>query len=172
MPSEITSVGGAGVKAGLTFKLSDLDSYTEFTNLFDEYRIIAVKLEFKSYFNNQSISDVQDDSLVIPDFYTVIDHNDASAPASRAALLDYETLRHSRLTRPHKRYFKVNTLAEMYQSGTEGVVATKWKQWIDTGHPDLPHYGLKYFADAIGGANKDFKIQPTYTYYFQCRSVQ
>lgn len=161
--ADAISVAPGGATGGLTWKLDDLDNYTEFTNLFDQYRLIAVKCEFRTGFTDNPITA---STVFMPEMYSAIDRNDATAPANVAEIVQYETLKRKRLTSPMKRYFRLNTLQEL----TDSAVGVKFNQWIDTATPDVEHYGLKYIIDPINGADT-YSVIPTYTLYFQCRSV-
>lgn len=166
-PTPITVPTATGASGGFDFKLTDLNNYTEFTNLYDQYKIVSVRLEFQSPFTNNPMTNA---GVVIPEMYTAIDRNDITAPAFRQDILEYETQRHSPLTRRHTRYFKVNCNTLLFDSNNVDTKGTKFGQWIDTADDQVPHFGLKYWID--GGAGADFDVSPTFTYYFQCRSVK
>ena len=76
-----------GVLGGYSFSLDQLPNYTEFTNLFDQYRINKIVVKF---IPNHNSSDVSASTQVISNFNSVIDPTDATAPATGAELYEYQ----------------------------------------------------------------------------------
>lgn len=94
-----------------TFKLADLPDYTEFTNLFDAYRITSVKLKFI-----YSCTEVTGPSSVnaMPQIFMVNDYDDATPLASYTAYQEYETFRIKRLDKPFKTVCKPRVAMALY----------------------------------------------------------
>jgi len=157
---------GVAVPQTYSFKLSDLSNYSEFTNLFDQYRINAVKLQLVPTFSGNDI----DYQTIMGSIHSAIDHNDITNPTSVGQLMEYDTYKRSKQSRGHKRYFKVNLLSNL--SGDAGNVTT-WKKWIDTASPNAPYYGIKLMLDPLNSTDNDkyatFEVYATF--YFQCKSV-
>lgn len=156
------------------FKLSDLPNITEFTSLFDQYRIRAVKLTFYPPSNTAWTSNVT--SMPIGEFYTVLDFDDAGAPTDVNYLNQYQTLKRTYFNRPHSRYFYPRAAQSgMYSTGgvTTGYRSVPNKEWFDCGYPDILYYGLKG-AYVIQNSNQVLAetIRVTATYYFQVRMVR
>lgn len=149
----------------ITFKMSDLDNYQEFSDLFDSYRLIAVKLSFVP---NSSSAPVADSigTVGVHSLHTAIDHNDSGTPSDALELMQYDTYKRTNVIRGQKRYFHINTL----NTGTGGD-ELNWKKWISTANTDITYYGLKYVIDPLDSALRDIIIDVFATYYFQCKSV-
>lgn len=156
----------ANYKQGYVFKLSDLSNYTEFTNLFDQYRINAVKFQIVPGFNGTDA--ITQTSLL--SIHSAIDHNDVTDPVNVSDLMQYDTYRRTRATRGHKRYFKTNLLTPISDSGGD---TTTWGKWVSTENPGAEYYGLKLFIDRPYFVNESNAInfEVYATLYFQCKSV-
>lgn len=140
------------------FKLSDLPSYTEFTSLFDSYRLCAVKLTVIPYANSAEISTAQ-----LPIVYSVIDYTDASVPSSANALMEYPYCRIQRMDRPYNLYIKPKVADSLYQGAFTGY--GMGKQWVSTASPDVEHYGWKYGIECPSACG--FRVRFTYYLMFK-----
>lgn len=156
-----------------TFALSDLPNYSEFTNLYDQFQIVAVKFEIIPKFNAVDLNPMSTWSQgVLPNIHSVLDYNDSTAPTSLTEMMQYKNYRRSRGNQIHKRYFKPATLSQNYESAVSTSYTSKWKDWISTDDPTTPYYCIKVCWDACGVV----EYQPTYDiyakYYFQCKSTK
>lgn len=128
----------------LAFKLSDVPVPTDFTNLYDQYRIKAVKVNFIPVTNvtfRQSIGDLAVVGTAFSDrFFTVFDLNDATNPTSINAMREYKDCKWSPYTRIHKRFCYPKPLYEM--SGN--IPATGKSPWIPTSSTNVDYYGIKW----------------------------
>lgn len=155
------------------FKLSDLPNYTEFTNLFDRYRILGVKVLFIPHWSNVDANPVSTMPLVNPDFYTVTDYTEDGVPTSLNELYEDTSFRVTRGGKIHKRYLKPAVLSQEFESTIATAYSPKWKQWITTDDPATPHYCLKWGADQLAvGTTQNFYIRVMMTYYIQCKDVK
>lgn len=99
------------VRGAIEFKLSNLSNVDEFTNLFDQYRInaINIKVEFipsLSGFDGHPMTTTPVPYVGLPHLHTVIDYDDANAPASKNALMEYSNYKRTRGDIVQKRYFR------------------------------------------------------------------
>jgi len=154
------------------FNLTQLSSYTEFTNLFDFYRIKGVKITFYPPSNVAATGVV---NMPIGEFYSIIDNNDSAVPTA-ADMLEYPTLRRTYFNRPHKRYFKPLAI----QSGVyiESGVNTGYRSlpsstWFSTQDPSVTYFGIKgMYTISDPALVLAEKIRVTATYYFQTKNVK
>lgn len=155
----------------MQFTLSQLPGVSEFTTLFDMYKINGIKLSFVPA---QTGADTNDPSkfMYMPDFWTVIDYDDANTP-TKNDMLQCTGLRMTRGNRTHSRYIKPAVSAEVYRSLTNSSYAPKWRQWLDMADTGVPHYGIKYFAHASGYTSGNQPAWRVYaTFYFSCKGVR
>lgn len=164
IPSTTTTFGA------LTFSLDSLPSYTDFTELYDAYRINKVKVEIIPRINSGDMSS----QVQMPMFHSVVDHTDAAAPTTLASMMEYENVRSTQGTRVHKRYFTPKAQQELFNSvvGT-GYGTDRRNKFIATDNPAIPHYALKWAAGPLitGGSNQVWYALRV-TYYFQCKEVK
>lgn len=165
----LTVTNQADLAGAMFFQLDQLPDYSEF-ELFDEYRILAIRAEFVPEQNSFEAYDT-----AAPTIFTVIDHCDTDTPANLNELLQYETLRKSVLKGRHKRYFKCSTLISNQVNGGTDVSQVAYRKWFAMRSPDIQHYGLKYYVPHINTdpeTTNSMTINCYFTYYFQCKSVQ
>ena len=73
---------------------------------------------------------------------TVIDYDDANAPASFDELRQYTNYKTVSLLKRHSRIL-VPAMALAAYNGTFSGYASKKYQWLDSASPNIQHYGLK-----------------------------
>jgi hypothetical protein len=121
-------------------RLSDLPSYTELTNTYDDYRIIQVELSFVP---------TSDNNYAAP-LITAIDYDTSSAPVSVNDLLQYRTAMKTEVGTACVRQF-IPKVADALYSGaftSYGLIPMKW---ISCDSPGVFHYGLRWAIPGITG---------------------
>lgn len=161
------SIVGTGVYApylnGQAITLGDIAAPSEFTNLFDSYRIDYVV--FKFYMT--VTPDAQTGSTAsYPRMWWHIDYDDAASPSNldelkqdrrtRCAILDPK--------RPIVVKWKPSVLQLVFNTPVQSTFAPKWKQFIDCAFNATPHYGIKYAIDNF--TNPNYKMDIERTVYF------
>lgn len=156
-----------------TFKLSDMPNSTEFTNLFDRYRILGVQVLFVPHWTNADNNPVSSMALVNPNFYTITDYTEDGVPTTLNQLFEDSSCKVTRGGRVHKRYLKPSVLTQQFESTISTGYSPKWGQWITTDDPDVPHYCLKWCGDQLAtGTTQNFYIRVMMTYYIQCKDLK
>jgi len=152
------------------FSLDQLPNYTEFTNLYDNFRIKAVRLKF--------FYDV--DGIVDPGrgcgwLYSCTDETDVVPPSTLDEMYQYRTFRVTSLAKcneRHTRYFTPKLSMQIYRSSlTTGYTTPKRNPWVSTTDPSTIHFGFKYATDAQG-LGDEAALKCICTMYFQCKSVK
>lgn len=126
---------------GYNFSLDDLPNSSEFTSLYDMYKINCVKLTFLP----QQTQSISSGSINNPNasarFFSAIDYNDSNAPASIDELRNYQSCKVTPILRPHKRViFKPKILV--------GGVMTS-SPWLTTATPSANYFGLKVAVEPM-----------------------
>lgn len=153
------------------FTIGDLPNVSEFSSLFDEYLITGIQIKFIPDITGNDATPIG--SVVqLPNFFTVIDHDDNTAPANLNELLQYQSLRMTRAHLLHKRYLKPMVSNAIYKSGLTSGYGSIKAQWCDFVNTDIAHYGLKYCMDPMWNNATAIKYQVIATYYFKCRGVR
>lgn len=127
------------------FQLNQLTNFTEFTNLFDNYRVNKLLLKFVP----RSTVNQQTGNAFLGEFISVIDYNDVVTPSSSAQLMEMDTHRKTTGFRTHARMWTPSVLTPQYSVGGSGsfVSNPRFKQWINSSNPDISHYGFKMSYD-------------------------
>jgi len=128
----------AGNHYSFSFSLSDLSSYTEWTALYDSYRIDKVDVRIMPGYRTSMPGAFVDVTLV-----TVVDFDDSSALTSLADYFEYSTARFCDPIIPNE--FSIIPRF-CVQSLTGGRITAPLGAWIDAANAIEPYYGLKIFA--------------------------
>lgn len=154
----------------LTFRLNQLPASTEFTDLFDNYRITYVKLMIRL---NVSPDAQSPTTAVYPRILYVRDYDDSVIPSSVDVLRQYGNCQQKVLNPNENMVITLKpAIRNLVSRDTSGqvVYSPKWKQWIDCAHSDTLHYGLKYAIENCGNSNYTLNFQATY--WFQCKDTR
>lgn len=163
-----TSSNTGNTYGGLSFNLNQLPNVTEFTNLYDMYRINKIVVKFVP---NRSSSDVAATGEQIPNLNTVIDYTDATAPTSLSQLYEYQNWKMSRGINVHTRVITPASLDLVNATAGSNAGNPQWKQWISTSAPTIEHYGLKYGLET-SASNNAIAVTPYISFYFSCKAVK
>ncbi len=130
--------------------LASFANYTEYTSLFDQYRIEEIYAWIEP---NQSLSTV---SAGTGEITSAIDLDDANTPTSIAMVQDKQGSITTNMYCGHFHKWKPHMAVAVY-SGTFTSFANAPSGWIDSASPGVQHYGLK-FAMTTSAAVTGFSI--------------
>lgn len=170
------------------FSLANIPNLTEFTNLFDEYRISKIKVRFTPY--STQVESVTQDSTATqavgglsPIMHYVIDHDDDNTPTANEAgiqtLQEYNTYRKVRMIGDNQKDIvlminpkspgAVETIAGLTIAGT-----TRYNAWLDLAQTSIPHYGLKGVFECLSPRDdqSSFVCRIETTYYMEFRGAR
>ena len=146
-------VGTVDATAGVTnsyygfyFKLNDLGNMSEYTNLFDSFRIRGIRMHFIPVLGNTVVGDAVG---VLDNFFnglrlmTAIDYNDASAPTSTNEVRQYDTCKVTPGCKDHIRYYRPQPTVTISEGSSYGLGTVSRKLWISTASNSTRWYGLK-----------------------------
>jgi len=120
-----------------SFLLSDLPNYTEFTTLYDQYRIEKIELILIS-----NTSESIPSSVNLGVMYKVTDYDDATTLSTN---LDYLQYQNCKVLNPlfHKKSFPLKPrFAVAAYAGAFTSYANN-AGWLDVASPSVQHYGVK-----------------------------
>lgn len=159
----VDTISGTGVSQyfSSTFALSRLPNYTDFTNLFSQYRISFVKLKMTLRTELAGAS-----TAVIPRLFIAKDFIDTTTPTSLDNLREYSNLKTVKLSYNRPAVFTIRpSTITLHGDGTTAIPV--WKQWIPTSSPNCNYRGFKLGFDPIPiGQVIDFE----WTVYVHCRN--
>lgn len=147
--SQSPATGTIPVRTAISFPLNLVPNSTEYTALYDQYRINAISFRAvpkASQFQGGTSGSAN--PLGYGQVISVIDYDDSTTPVTKDSLMEYGSVKFTRSSSMHKRYFKPKILQRaQINAVTDGNVSAK-ATWIDTLNPDVQHYGIKLFIDA------------------------
>lgn len=141
---------GEFIGKGLYAQLSNLPAaeLTAMKNLFDEYQIYKVKVEF--FPRGNSADSMIADSVKCPLIYSAIDLTDASNPNAPEDLMEFSTLRTHRWPEKFTRTWRPMVAKIVYNGANPGY--SGGYAWVDCTNDTVPHYGLKLAVKSGGTA--------------------
>lgn len=137
-----------------TFQLTDLQANSEFTAMFDQYKLVKVLYRWVIT-RNTDFTPTQGNRGFPVRILWCHDFND-SAPISSAEMMQRAGMREIYMQGdeiPTSRWYTLNPalLVVGYESATASSYTPKWRQWIDTASSGTPHYGLKWHVSNLYG---------------------
>lgn len=163
---------GNVISGSYAFRLSDLPAPTDFSSLYDQYKIKGVKIYFipvsnvvvgitggvsghpGTYFSNR--------------LFTAIDYNDGTAPTSVDQMREYQNSKWTPYNRIHKRWIRP-AVSAVPSSGETLQWPGKSQPWVPTTNNAVYYFGLKYAMDSVTGitppSTGDLLYQVEATYY-------
>jgi len=169
---QILSNNSAPQLGAFAFKLSDFPSYTEFTGLYDQFRIVHVDVQFLHLTNAVALTNSANAILLTcPRFITVLDYDNASSPANLDELRQYSNAVTVNADTSFYRSFTPATLVTEYIGVTSGY-SPAYGKWHDCTYATTPHYGLKYALDStnITGQSSVFGYNVEVTLHLEFRN--
>lgn len=151
---DVVSVTGStgGVGFSQLFKLNLLPDFSDFTKLFDQYRIIGVNLRYVPKQNVNSFQ-VGPSSSGAGQLLTVIDLDDVTVPTQIDDILQYENMAMTTsMGELHQRCFKPAVDAEVYGAAATIGYSPRRNVWLDCNSSQVEHYGIRGWATAMGGS--------------------
>lgn len=172
----ITANASTNVYGGQYFGLSDVPNSSEFTSLYDQFKICKIVCEFFPKIKSvQAVSTATTATTIqVPKMSLVVDHDDASAPTAISDLLQYPKVRTIEMTKKFKQTLipSIRMLADQ-NNGVNTTYLPRYKPWIDMSFPATRHYGLKWACEAYtaSGTPVDgiFGYEVYATYYIACK---
>lgn len=177
-----TNVNTGYLGLGYKFNLSQLPSPSEFSSLFDLYRINGIKIRIIHRATNLSSIEVQNSAqhVGLPYMYAVIDKDDDTAPPNIVQIQEYGKAKmfiFDTGKRVYQKYWRPNTLTVNTDAvaGSGYNNSVQYKQWQDCSSLNTNYYGFKAGIqmpgpEGAGTVAAYFDIEVTY--YFQCMNTR
>lgn len=139
------TVSNTGVSSGYgySFSLAALPNASEFTTLYDQYRIKQVKFKLLPRGNSSDVGTQNN----LGSLFSVIDRDDAAAPGNINTLLQYQNMKQTRSSQSHTRIFRLTFNTSALDSAGVPLGNKVTTGWIDCASSTVPHYGLKLWNE-------------------------
>ena len=156
----------------LTVMLDKLPNYTDFTTLFDSYRITGVEYRFVPHFNVGQVP-LGPQNTQVARLVTVVDKDDNSTLTGLTAAMQYASMEESLLDKERKRFFVPLPTIQTYRSATTtGYQSPDGPIWIDMAQTDVPHYCAKgLICDTTASSDNPRTLTIMATLYFECKGT-
>jgi len=145
LPDSVLSQGGSDAFFVGAWNGANLNQFTGFANLFDQFRIAEVQVIFRPFYRDMPM---QANTFIVPLLYVVVDYDDTATPTiamlqsfQNCNISEYETV--SVCFTPHV------AVAGSY-GGTFSQYQNEPAPWYDTATPNATHYGIKSGCQAVG----------------------
>lgn len=159
-----TTGAGAAILAGNWLALGSLNNSTEFTTLFEQYKLTHMKVRFML---TQDPAGPSPSTGFVPRIWYVSDKNNATAPASINELREQSGVR-CRMLNPYRPV--VLNFKPYVQSEVNGgnAVSPKRSPWLSTSGSSIAHNGWKFAIDTLPTG---YKLEQEVTVYLSCRNI-
>lgn len=152
------------VGLGLPFALNAVTDSSDFTSLFDRYRIVGVKLKFMFDINDANITGAG----VLPWITVAQDYDDATQPTTEQEVLKIQYAKSKRLDKPFSVYLRPKPqliAGNVAGSTTNAAIPNSSNLYFNCSDTSVVFYGLKAFIRGWYSplsAQSMLRIQPTY----------
>lgn len=143
--SRLVASSTVEVDQSYQFVLSSLPGYTDFTDLYDEYRIDKAKITW--YPDTQQ--SLENAGIGNTTAFTALDFDDAST-VLLASLQQYESCQHHNALHPFSRTVVPRFAVAAYSGAFSSYKNTSG--WIDVASPSVIHYGIKVALPVQSGS--------------------
>lgn len=161
----------------LSYKLDQLPAYSDFTNAFDMYRIMGIKITYLPFYNGDDYASALPSTAraAISRVYTVVDKSSQVAWSSEAAAQQYSAMRMvKRPLSPFSIYIRNPAIWDGIQgSAAVSYTSPKSRQWLSCDNPSIPHYGGAIggvIPTSTAGATQNWSV--VVTYYMQFKNAR
>lgn len=166
---------------GLKFSLQDVPNASEFTTLFDQYRIKSVAVKMTPIWNNAEASEIDaNDPTEAQNMVAtyVYDFDNISSVLSIDEFNQYQRRHQKTLagTRSKNMYVKPRAQVRVLTSGGNSTNAlSSALQWQDCIDDSVPYYGIRMLVKPINiqyNPSDNFVLRLDFTYVLQFKNVR
>jgi len=168
---------------GAVFKLNDLILPTEFTSLYDRYKITRVQFRIQLIQNPSATWQVGAPTSntpantvnTYPKIWYCPDYDDSSSESIDQ--LRQRARVKCKILAPNK-FVIINVkpaiLVQDYVSAISTGYSPAWNKWVDAGNGNVPYYGIKLAFDTNGVTQiyQDWNIRMERKYWFTMKDVR
>jgi len=157
------TVGSSTVEANFDFRLTNLNSGSQYASLFDQYCIYAVMVRFQA--NSEYPT-----SGTLGTLRTAIDYDNSNNLSSWTALADYSSCVTCEVETgaSYERYVKPTVAPALYNVNNASLTGYGvGRYWIDSASSGMPHYGLRSY---VNGATINYTMLVEFTYIIGVRN--
>lgn len=130
----------------LNARLGFVENYTDFTNLYDRYKILGVKVTFLYQISEATAGGQQ----ILPTIMYAVDHDDNS-PSTFSQMRQKQDMKRHILTanRPYSIYYKPKKMMMVSDTSTSSNSVITSTGWNNCDFPGINHAGLKFYLNNL-----------------------
>ena len=139
--------------------LFDITNFTNFTNIWDAYKINFIKLIFRPTI---STTNAATGSLPVPQYAVLVDRDDNTGQATGdpfATICGKPKTRKRLVTQGMVMKWKPNLLAPVYQSATATGYRRLYDTYLDSNDAKIPYYGVQVVVENGIGQTLNYQIK-------------
>lgn len=145
----------AGVTGSFAITLGAMPGSTDFTSLFDQYRLVEAIFKFVPHTNGFGPSTT---TTALPELLTAIDYDDNTAPANPDTLRQYDTCEVTPTLRATQRTLTPRAALAAYSGVFTSFSSAPPSMWFDCNSPNIEFYGLKYATTPVTVASGSYTL--------------
>lgn len=163
-----------------TFTTGAINNFAELANVFDEYKINAIKVTYRPQYDTVASGTTAATMQAQPQAYMhyVIDPASATIPSgtynltSLNLLFEQPNVKTKTLNRPFSIYFKPKVLGQVYNTGTSATVERS--PWVRTSDTSVQYRGYHAYIQQnnFSTANVGIRLDTYVTVYAQFRNLK
>lgn len=167
----ITQEAGGNMSRAYVIRFSDLPGVSEFTSLFDEFKIRKATFRFEPTYSENGLSQINNYSLKY--VRSAVDLNDSSPYGSEDLMFQHDTLKNHKPNSVIIRSVNMPAIAAEAYAGpiTSGYYIQRNK-WIDMANYGMPHFGLRLWISQTGMPTGSLLYRVIVTLHFQCKAMK
>jgi len=147
----LNSVTGSPAGYAKKWTSADINQFSNFAAVFDQYKIEFVEFWINPY-GSGSVSGYNPGASN-PRLYSVTDYDDANNFSTANQAMQYQNCIVSSLQQGHYRALKPHMALGAYSGSVFTGFSNKPSDWIDCASTTVEHYGVKVIVDATGSNN-------------------
>lgn len=149
------------------FQLNEIPNYTEFTALYDQYRISKVVYKLIPRASQALPSNPNQGTL-----FSVIDYTDSNPLTSADQANEYASVKRTRGFKTHSRVIRPKLNVPLYETGAPLTFGYGVRSgWVNCADPAVHHYGLKFWYENPA-AGAELVFDEYITYYVKFKNVK
>lgn len=159
----------ADTPINMSFSLGDLTNASEFTTLYDQWKLNGVKIELiPKYSQSNPVENAITTIVQQPNVHTVIDY-DSSALLGMTDIVQYQNMKTTRGNAIHKRFLKPKVSYNILSATGASVRSPTTRAWIDCSATNVLYRGV---LGTITSGNISCSYDLKMTYYLAFKNVR
>lgn len=148
--------GSAGTNFAIKqFSLASVVNFNEFRELYDNYRILGVRVYFDYTPDVATVFAGGVPASYMPKLWVLRDYDDTTTPTLDIMAQSVKTvcLRFNSFKQTQSIFIRPAIRNEVFRTSGTSSYTNSWGEWLDCTNSDVPHYGLKLIAQGLPSVN-------------------